>query len=133
MSTRDNSLHSFFDDHPSQYLVPSNTVLVGLCTGLLAATAVSASSGVLDLVTNALRVVRVAFRIGVKVNDAAQRLSIDHDVQVKQSWSRLVVGVQKEVSIAEVEKFNERKVRKFTGSICTLNTKLRHVLGLTAC
>lgn len=133
MSTRNNSLHSFFDDHPSQYIVPSNTVLVGLCTGLLGATAVSASSGVLDLVANALRVIRVAFRIGVKVNDAAQRLSIAHDFRVKQSWSRLVVGVQKESSIAEVEQFNERKVRKLTGSIFTLNTKLRQVLGLTAC
>ena len=106
---------------------------MGLCTGLLGATAVSASSGVLDLVANALRVVRVAFRIGVKVNDTAQRLSIAHDVQVKQSWSRLVVGVQKEASITEVEQFNERKVRQLTGTIFTLNTKLRHVLGLTAC
>lgn len=133
MSTRNNSLHSFFDDHPSQYIVPSNTVLVGLCTGLLAATAVSASHSVLDLVANALRIVRVAFRIGVKVNGAAQRLSIAHDVQVNQSWSRLVVGVQKEASIAEVEQFNERKVRKLTGSIFIVNMDLRHVLGLTAC
>ena len=132
MSTRNNSLHSFFDDHPSQYIVPSNTVLVGLCTGLLGATAVSASNGVLDLVANALRIVRVAFRIGVKVNDAAQRLSIDHDVQVNKSWSRLIVGVQKEASIAEVEQFNESKVSKLTGIIFTLNTELRYVLGLTA-
>lgn len=133
MSTRNNSLHSFFDDHPSQYIVPSNTVLVGLCTGLLAATAVSASHSVLDLVANALRIVRVAFRIGVKVNGAAQRLSIAHNVQVNQSWSKLVVGVQKEASIAEVEQFNERKVRKLTGSIFIVNMDLRHVLGLTAC
>lgn len=133
MSTRNNSLHSFFDDHPSQYIVPSSTVLVGLCTGLLAATAVSASHSVLDLVANALRVVRVAFRVGVKVNGAAQRLSIAHDVQVNQSWSRLVVDVEKEASIAEVEQFNERKVRKLTGSIFIINMDLRYVLGLTAC
>lgn len=104
---------------------------MGLCTGLLAATAVSASHSVLDLVTNALRIVRVAFRIGVKVNDAAQCLSA-HDVQVNQSWSRLVVGVQKEASIAEIEQFNERKVRKLTGSIFILDMELRYVSGLTA-
>ena len=119
LSTPNDSPHSFFDDHPSQYIVPSNTVLVGLCTGLLAATAVSASQSALDLVANALKVVRVAFRIGVKVNEVAQRLSTVHDSQ--QSWSRLVVGVQKEASIAEVAQFNERKVRGLTISILTLS------------
>ena len=133
MSKRNNSLHSFFDDHPSQYIVPSNTVLVGLCTGMLAATAVSASHSVLDLVANALRVVRVAFRIGVKVNDTAQRLSGTHDVHASQSWSRLVVGVQKEASITEVEEFNERKVRIIAWSIFVFNMELNYVLGLTAC
>lgn len=106
-SILNNNLHSFFDDHPSQHFVPSNTILVGLCTGLLAAAAVSASQSALDLIDNALKIVRVAFRIGIRVNDAAQRLSTD----VNQSWSRLVVGVQKEASIAEVRQFNERKVR----------------------
>lgn len=92
--------------------MPSNTVLVGLCTGLLAAAAVSASQSIIGLVANALKIVRVAFRIGIKVNDAAQRLSTIHHVQINQSWSRLVVGVQKEASIAEVTKFNERKARR---------------------
>ena len=92
--------------------MPAETVLVGLCTGLLAATAVSASHSILDLIANALKVVRVAFRIGVKVNDAAQRLSTTQDIQVNRSWSRLVVGVQKEASISEVTQFNQRKVRR---------------------
>lgn len=125
MSTRNNSLDSFFDDHPSQYIVPSNTVLVGLCTGLLAAAAVSASQSILDLIANALKIVRVAFRIGVKVNDAARRLSPIHDVEVNQSWSRLVVGVQKEASMAEVTQFNERKVRRLARSIFILSMELR--------
>ena len=111
--------------------MPSNTVLVGLCTGLLAATAVSASQGILDLIANALKIVRVAFRIGVKVHDAAQRLSTTHDVQVNQSWSRLVVGVHKEASIAEVTQFNERKVKRLTGSSLYLSLELRIVLGPT--
>ena len=66
-----------------------------------------ASQSAVDLIDNALNAVRVAFRIGIKVNDAAQRLSTD----VNQSWSRLVVGVQREASDAEVRQFNERKVR----------------------
>lgn len=91
--------------------MPSDTVLVGLCTGLLAAVAVSASQSTLDLVDNALNIVRVAFRIGIRVNDAAQRLS----TEVNQRWSRLVLDVQKEASIAEIRQFNERKVRTVSG------------------
>ena len=102
-----NDLHRFFDDHPSQPFVPANTILVGLCTGLLAAAAVSASQSALGLIENALNAVRVAFRIGITVNNAAQRLSTD----ANQSWSRLVVGVQSEACNAEIRQFNERKVR----------------------
>ena len=36
----------------------------------------STSQSILDLIGNALQVVRIAFRIGVKVNDIALRLSI---------------------------------------------------------
>lgn len=116
MSAPTNQSHSFFDDHPSQYIVPSDTVLVGLCTGLLAAAAVSASHSFLDVIANALRIVRVAFRIGVKVQDAAERLSTVQDVEANESWSRLVVGVHKEASIAEVTQFNQRRVRGSLGS-----------------
>ncbi|KAL9619045.1 MAG: hypothetical protein Q9160_006300 [Pyrenula sp. 1 TL-2023] len=103
------SIISYFDDHPSQHIVPSDTALVGLCTGLLAAAAVSASQSILDLVANAPQFVRLAFRVGVKVNGAVQRLSPSHDTDVNQSWSRLVVGVQTEASTAAVARFNEER------------------------
>ena len=115
-------MHSFYDDHPAQHVVPSNTVLVGFCTGLLAAVAVSASQSTLDLVDNALNIVRVAFRIGVKVNDAAQRLS----TEVNQRWPRLVLGAQKEASIAEVRHFNESKVRIASASFSLFYAVQRH-------
>ena len=124
-------LPSFFQDHPSQYIIPSNTVLVGLCTGLLAAAAVSASQNVLDLIANALNIVRVAFRIGVKVNGAAERLSATRDAEVSQSWSRLVVGAQKDASISEVAQFNKTQVRSFTDVTLILSAKLTIVLGPT--
>ena len=110
--TSTNGLHSFFEDHPSQYVAPSDTILVGLCTGLLASAAVSASQSLLDLTANAPDIVRLAFRIGVKVNGAAQRLSTSHDGQAEQSWSRLVQGAQNEASVAEVTQFNQRKVSR---------------------
>jgi hypothetical protein len=103
-------LNSFFDEHPSEYIVPSDTVIVGLCSGLLASAAVSASRSLLDLISIALKVVRVAFRIGVKVDATARRLSIDHDVDPGQSWSRLALEVQRETAVAEVIRFNKAKV-----------------------
>lgn len=124
-------MHSSLDDNPSQLILPSNTVLVGLCTGLLAATAVSASHSVLDLVANALQIVRVAFRIGVKVNDAARCLSTGHDVSVSQSWSRLVAGVQKEAAEEEIKQFNEGMVNRPTGYVYVLSMKLSNVTGFT--
>ena len=92
--------------------MPQDTVLVGLCTGLLAAVAVSASQSTLDLVDNALQVVRIAFRIGVKVNDTAGRLSTIDDAQANRSWSTVVVGIQREASVIEITDFNKRKVRR---------------------
>jgi hypothetical protein len=94
--------------------VPSDTILVGLCTGLLAAAAVSASQSLLGLIPVALKIVRVAFRLGVKVNGAAQRLSTNNGSKSKQSWSTLVAGVQKEAAAVELAQFNEKKVRTAT-------------------
>lgn len=108
--------------------MPSDTILVGLCTGLVAAAAVSASRSLLDLVTNAPSIVRVAFRVGVKVNGTAQRLSTKYGAEVNQSWSRLVVGVQKEASIAEVKQFNEKKVSKLACRINALSMELIDLL-----
>lgn len=88
----------------------SDTVLAGLCTGLLAATAVSASRSLVDLVPIALKTVQVAFRIGAKVYRAAQRLSTSKDGNTNRSWSTLVIGMQKESAISELERFNKSRV-----------------------
>jgi hypothetical protein len=75
---------------------------------------VSASQSLLGLIPVALKIVRVAFRLGVKVNGAAQRLSTNHGSKSKQSWSTLVAGVQKEAAAVELAQFNEKKVRIVT-------------------
>ena len=70
----------------------------------------SASQSILDLIDNALKVVRIAFRVGVKVNDTARRLAASNDVPADRSWSKLVVGIQKDDAAAEISDFNQRKV-----------------------
>ena len=119
---QNNTLHSHFDDHRAQHLIPANNLLVGFCTRLLAKAIVSASQSPLELIDNALHIVRVAFRIGIKVNDAAQRLSIE----INQSWSRLVLGAQKEASIAKIGRFNEMNVRLPSMIACYSPQNQRH-------
>lgn len=103
-------MHSYFDDHPSQYIVPSDTVLAGICTGSLAATAVSASQSLVDLVPIAVKTVQVAFRMSVKVYGAVQRLSTSKEGHADQRWSTLVIEMQKESALSELERFNKSKV-----------------------
>lgn len=102
------SVICFLESSESEYFVPSDTVLVGMCTGLLASAAVSASNSLLELVSIALKVVRVAFRIGVKVDGASRRLSVDN-VEASQSWSRLVLGGQTDTIAPKVAQFNDTK------------------------
>jgi predicted RND superfamily exporter protein len=78
---------------------------------------VSASQSVLDLITIALQTVRVAFRIGAKVNAAARSLSTTPNVQANQSWARLVTDVQKKTALDEVTQFNKKKVRKIDSTL----------------
>lgn len=63
---------------------------LGLCTGALAAAAVSCSRSIIDLVPLAVSAVRVAFRTGVQVKDVAHRVASSSEP--KQSWSAIVVG-----------------------------------------
>ncbi|KAJ5379344.1 polyketide synthase [Penicillium cosmopolitanum] len=98
---------SFFGNNASQYFTPSDSAFAGFCTGLLSASSVATSQDTLQLISNALTTVRVAFRIGVKVDGAAQRLSKDGDSAVTQSWTTLIIGAQKEASIAALTQFNE--------------------------
>ncbi|KAJ5995510.1 polyketide synthase [Penicillium waksmanii] len=98
---------SFFGNQTSQYFTPSDSAFAGFCTGLLSASSVATSQDTLQLISNALTTVRVAFRIGAKVNGAAQRLSKDGDAAVAQSWTTLIIGAQKEASIVALTQFNE--------------------------
>jgi hypothetical protein len=62
--------------------------LVGLCTGALAAAAVSCSRSILDLVPLAIHSIVVAFRVGLLVTDCARRLTLP--LENDQSWSIIV-------------------------------------------
>lgn len=61
------------------------------------------------MISNALTTVRVAFRIGVKVNAVAQRLSKHGDAAAAQSWATLIIGAQEQASIEALAHFSDSK------------------------
>ncbi|KAI4192426.1 MAG: hypothetical protein LQ346_004317 [Caloplaca aetnensis] len=64
--------------------------VLGLCTGALAAAAVSCSQSTLDLVPLAVCAVKVAFRTGMHATDVAQRL--EPSSTSSHSWSMIVAN-----------------------------------------
>ena len=64
--------------------------MLGVCTGALAAAAISCSRSVLELLPMAVQAVTVAFRTGMHVTDVAQR--IEPSGALYQSWSIIVPG-----------------------------------------
>ncbi|CAF1473328.1 unnamed protein product [Adineta ricciae] len=79
-------LETASDSHPS-----SDTVYIGLCTGLLSAAAVAASKSLTHLVTTAVAIVRVCFKIGLVAKRRAEHL--EPEKCVKDTWSMLVTNL----------------------------------------
>ena len=96
----------------SQHYCGDNVRILGLCTGTLAAAAVSCSQSTLELIPFAVCAVIAAFRTGMQATDAAQRVA-PSDIS-DQSWSINVAGL---ASVeAAVEDFCEQAVRTLTAS-----------------
>jgi iterative type I PKS product template protein len=84
---------SAFEEKPKSYISPnSDARLVGLCTGLLAATAVSSADSLTALIPIAVETVRVAFRAGAHVGKVAYQTEAS---QGSQSWSTIVAADEK--------------------------------------
>ncbi|KAL2862531.1 type I polyketide synthase [Aspergillus lucknowensis] len=82
-----------------------DTRLVGLCTGLLAAAAVSCCQTLTELIPLAAHTVLVAFRTGICVSDVR-----DHVEPCNESpspWSVLLAGLQGDATLPLLTKFNE--------------------------
>ncbi len=73
--------------------------MVGLCTGSLAAAAISASRSVFELVPAAIEAVLVAFRTGLRSVEVRQ--DIEPDVQIiSSSWSMILAIQEEQASLA---------------------------------
>ncbi|KAI1142789.1 polyketide synthase [Hypoxylon sp. FL0543] len=73
-----------------EYPKPDDTCILGLCTGALAAVAVSCSKSLAELVPRAVEIVVVAFNVGVCVSNMKMRLISPEEMS--RTWSMMVAG-----------------------------------------
>ena len=97
-----------------------NSCFLGVCTGALAAAAVSCSRSVLELLPLAVDAVTVAFRTGMQVVDVAQRIGPSDAPD--QSWSIIIPGL---ASAEVVHRLREQSVRTLSYVLYCPTSSLR--------
>ncbi|KAI1380222.1 putative polyketide synthase [Hypoxylon crocopeplum] len=87
-------------------LLDCQSTLAGLSIGLLAGAAVSLSSSVEDLARVGAEAVRVAFRLGVYVDEISRKLESSNPEGNLQSWAYVVTGKTQEEVQKELDQYN---------------------------
>ncbi|CAK1367940.1 unnamed protein product [Cercospora beticola] len=82
----------FISQTDLEYPRSDNARVLGLCTGTLAAAAVSCSRSTLDLIPLAVAAVSAAFKTGMHVTDLAHRVQPSPDATTGLTWSMLAAA-----------------------------------------
>ena len=98
----------FFEENPLEYLQSSATQILGVCTGLLAASAVASATSLISLVPLAVQTVKIAFRLGSRVATTGQRL--ESPANQNQKWSTIVLGISSEAAEPALKELNDKQV-----------------------
>ncbi|KAI9792875.1 MAG: Type I Iterative PKS [Piccolia ochrophora] len=105
------ALIGYYESRPEEYnLDASNSCLTGMGIGLLASAAVSLSPAVCDLPLAGAEVVRVAFRLGVLVDEVSQNLEPRDLAGPPDSWACVVTGVTEVIVQKELDALHARKI-----------------------
>ncbi|CAG8058756.1 unnamed protein product [Penicillium salamii] len=115
---------------------PSSTTLLGVGVGLLAAAAVSAASSLSDLVELTLRAIRVAFRLGLYVNQVSSQFEPEGNALARDSWSFAISDMTVEEIQHEIDRYNAETLYCFPllkdrPEFCKLY--IGATLGMTTC
>lgn len=86
-----------------------STSLVGLCSGLFAASAVAVSPSLSALIPIAVQIVLMAFRTGSYVHNLAERLN--PTFEKSESWTHIYPGVGSVEAAEVLEDFHLMNVR----------------------
>lgn len=96
-------------DRKLSFPTPQDSVLLGFCTGSLAAAAVSSSQDLVSFIPAAVHAVVVALYTGLRAAQEAQSIHGN----ASSPWSLLVLGVSGDQMTTILEGFNSRNVRIF--------------------
>ncbi|KAF7587027.1 hypothetical protein BBP40_007849 [Aspergillus hancockii] len=104
------TLIGYYESHPDQYEFQSTaTYLAGLGIGLLATAAVALSPALADLPVAGAEVARIAFRLGVLVNEVSENLEPRNQTESPDSWASVVPDVAVEDVQAELDAIHARE------------------------
>ncbi|KAK4147650.1 ketoacyl-synt-domain-containing protein [Dichotomopilus funicola] len=104
-------LGTFISEADGWYNGANTSRVAGLCTGTLAAAAVSCSRSTQELVAKGLDAVVVAFRTGVRVTDVAKRVAPAAAESGDETWSIIVAGA---AAADAVKAFGENSILPLT-------------------
>ncbi|KAI1271590.1 polyketide synthase for naphthopyrone YWA1 [Xylaria sp. FL0933] len=94
-----------YGDGCRQYPSGPDHVVLGMCTGQLAASAIASASNISELAYLAVQTVVIAFRTGIQVTNA--RNLVDNGVDKNQNWSYIVPKLPVEMAISRIEQFSK--------------------------
>ena len=112
------SRYSHGERHYEDVTRHDHTFLVGLCSGLFAAAAITSTPSLSALVPVAVQAVLMAFRTGRHVATMAERLS--PPVQHSQSWTYILPGVKEEQARSTLEEFHLTSVSVVVSNDCLI-------------
>lgn len=95
----------------SEYPALENTQIIGSCTGLFTAAAVSCSQTLPQLLNVSIELLNVAFNVSVAVSDARNEIEPGDDKP--QSWSSVVSGISKDAASTAIDEFHCAAVSSF--------------------
>lgn len=100
-------LNSYYGDLGHEYPSSNKSFIIGLCTGQLAAAAVSSSKTVGELIPVGVETVVLALRLGISVMKVQELVESSKS---GSSWSVLVSGMREQEAQELIEQFAEKNV-----------------------
>jgi noranthrone synthase len=101
------NVHREFESHGKAFPRGEDSFVLGLCTGSLAAAAVSSSSSLSELLPLAVQTVLISLRLGLRTVTMRDRIETSSQHR-SGSWSAAVVGMDSVTANAVIEKFFNR-------------------------
>lgn len=103
----------YFENNPSELnLDPTTTCLVGMGMGILAAMAISLAPTLADIPITGAEVVRVAFRMGIHVDEISQNLEPRPLSGSPDPWAYVVSEVSPDDVQEELNAFQAKEVTR---------------------